>query len=114
MVVSVFVCVEDSLLRQDDIWMLDGDEPQEHLSHVPRPDHLDFLRITPPEDDIIGDTPYYCPKLECTVRALKQHQHLQIKIMHIFTLRAVNHSTPFFFSPRGTHQDFSPLGHLTT
>ncbi|KAG7226185.1 hypothetical protein INR49_014280 [Caranx melampygus] len=56
---------EDSLLRQDDIWMLDGDDPQEPLPRVPRPDHLDFLRITPPEDDIIGDTPYY-PKLECT------------------------------------------------
>ncbi|XP_059209340.1 uncharacterized protein LOC131988256 [Centropristis striata] len=56
---------EDSLLRQDDIWMLDGDDPQEPLSRAPRPDHLDFLRITPPEDDIIGDTPY-CPKLECT------------------------------------------------
>eukprot|EP00064_Thunnus_orientalis_P011684 superscaffoldBa00001710_g11715 len=56
---------EDSLLRQDDIWMLDGDDPQEPVSRVPRPDHLDFLRITPPEDDIIGDTPYY-PKLECT------------------------------------------------
>ncbi|XP_078031143.1 formin-1 isoform X4 [Epinephelus lanceolatus] len=56
---------EDSLLRQDDIWMLDGDDPQEPLSRVPRPDHLDFLRITPPEDDIMGDTPY-CPKLECT------------------------------------------------
>ncbi|KAK5857270.1 hypothetical protein PBY51_010525 [Eleginops maclovinus] len=60
---------DDSLLRQDDIWMLDGDDPQEPLSRVPRPDHLDFLRITPPEDDILGDTPY-CPKLECTVRAL--------------------------------------------
>ncbi|XP_049918270.1 uncharacterized protein LOC126401195 [Epinephelus moara] len=65
---------EDSLLRQDDIWMLDGDDPQEPLSRVPRPDHLDFLRITPPEDDIMGDTPY-CPKLECTVRALKQDKH---------------------------------------
>ncbi|XP_008293203.1 formin-1 [Stegastes partitus] len=54
---------DDSLLRQDDIWMLD--DPQEPLPRVPRPDHLDFLRITPPEDDIIGDTPYY-PKLECT------------------------------------------------
>lgn len=63
------VFVEESLLRQDDIWTLDGDDPQETLSHVPRPDHLDFLRITPPEDDIIGDTPYY-PKLECTVRFL--------------------------------------------
>ncbi|XP_029972581.1 formin isoform X1 [Salarias fasciatus] len=57
---------EDSLLRQDDIWMLDGDDgAQEPLSRAARPDHLDFLRITPPEDDIIGDTPYY-PKLECT------------------------------------------------
>lgn len=65
--VCLCVSVEDSVLRQDDIWMLDGDEP---LSRVPRPDHLDFLRITPPEDDIIGDTPYY-PKLECTVRALE-------------------------------------------
>ncbi|KAM6912925.1 formin-1 [Xenentodon cancila] len=54
---------DESLLRQDDIWMLD--DPQEPFSRVPRPDHLDFLRITPPEDDIIGDTPYY-PKLECT------------------------------------------------
>ncbi|XP_061552469.1 LOW QUALITY PROTEIN: formin-1-like [Phycodurus eques] len=59
---------EDSLLRHEDIWMLDGDDPQEPLSLVPRPDHLDFLRITPPEDDIIGDTPYY-PKLECTTEA---------------------------------------------
>ncbi|XP_007549295.1 formin-1 isoform X1 [Poecilia formosa] len=57
--------VEDSLLRQDDIWMLDGDDPQEVLTCVPRPNHLEFLRITPPEDDLIGDTPYY-PKLECT------------------------------------------------
>ncbi|TNM95549.1 hypothetical protein fugu_016632 [Takifugu bimaculatus] len=54
---------DDSLLRQDDIWMLDGDEPQEPTRRAQRPDHLDFLRITPPEDDIIGDTPY-CPKLE--------------------------------------------------
>lgn len=55
-------------MRQDDIWMLDGDYPQETLSRAQRPDHLDFLRITPPEDDIMGDTPY-CPKLERTVRA---------------------------------------------
>nr|XP_061824823.1 formin-like isoform X1 [Nerophis lumbriciformis] len=60
---------EDSLLRHDEIWMLDGDEPQLPLSRVPRPDHLDFLRITPPEDDIIGDTPYY-PKLERTTEAI--------------------------------------------
>lgn len=47
--------------------MLDGDEPQESARRAQRPDHLDFLRITPPEDDIIGDTPY-CPKLERMVR----------------------------------------------
>ncbi|XP_028293445.1 formin isoform X2 [Gouania willdenowi] len=58
----------DSLLRQDDIWMLDGDYSQEPFSRVPRPDHLEFLRITPPEDDIIEDTPYY-PKLEGTTEA---------------------------------------------
>lgn len=65
-----FMCVsvEDSLLRQDDIWMLD--DPQEPRSRAPRPDHLDFLRITPPEDDIIGDSPY-CPGLERTVRPYK-------------------------------------------
>lgn len=83
----VFVCVsvEDSLLRQDDIWMLDGDDPQEPLSRAPRPDHLDFLRITPPEDDIIGDTPY-CPKLERTVRAYKHglQKHLQISCNSYF------------------------------
>jgi hypothetical protein len=61
------VCVEEA-----DIWMLDGDDAisqtQDSLNRVSRPNHLDFLRITPPEDDIIGDTPYY-PQLECTVRA---------------------------------------------
>ncbi|KAM8915516.1 formin isoform 1-T1 [Spinachia spinachia] len=56
---------DDSLLRHDDIWTLDGDDHPEPISRGPRPDHLDFLRITPPEDDILGDTPY-CPKLECT------------------------------------------------
>lgn len=69
----VFVSVEDSLLRQDDIWMLDGDEPQEPTCRASRPEHLDFLRITPPEDDIIGETPY-CPKLERMVRANVSHK----------------------------------------
>lgn len=80
----VFVCVsvEDSLLRQDDVWMLDGDDPQEPLSRAPRPDHLDFLRITPPEDDIIGDTPY-CPKLQCTVRAYKHRLQKHLAVIHI-------------------------------
>ncbi|XP_073683598.1 uncharacterized protein [Garra rufa] len=59
---------KNSLLRPEDIWMLDADESltQEALRHPSRPDHLDFLRITPPEDDIIGDTPYN-PKLGITV-----------------------------------------------
>ncbi|XP_067099301.1 formin-1-like [Osmerus mordax] len=42
---------EDALLRQDhDIWMLDGEDSISHeaLSRASRPDHLDFLRITPP------------------------------------------------------------------
>ncbi|XP_073683600.1 formin-1-like [Garra rufa] len=58
---------ENSLLHPEDIWMLDADESltQEALRHPSRPDHLDFLRITPPEDDIIGDTPYN-PKLGIT------------------------------------------------
>ncbi|XP_052386599.1 formin-1-like isoform X1 [Carassius gibelio] len=58
---------ENSLLRTEDIWMLDADESvtQEALRRLSRPDHLDFLRITPPEDDIIGDTPYN-PKLGIT------------------------------------------------
>ncbi|KAK0140863.1 hypothetical protein N1851_022148 [Merluccius polli] len=60
----------------DDIWMLDGEDSQEPLSRVPRPDHLDFLRITPPEDDIIGDTPYY-PNLDCTeLCPVQQFNHL--------------------------------------
>ncbi|KAA0711619.1 hypothetical protein E1301_Tti022383 [Triplophysa tibetana] len=59
---------ENSLSRPDEIWMLDGDDSisQEPLCRPNRPDHLDFLRITPPEDDIIGDTPYY-PKLGVTM-----------------------------------------------
>lgn len=104
--VCVCLCVsaDDSLLRQEDIWMLDGDDPHEPLSRVPRPDHLDFLRITPPEDDIIGDTPY-CPKLECTVSSANTkcscHAYLHTR------------STPFS-PPRGTQGDFSPLRHLIT
>lgn len=60
-------------MRQDDIWMLDGDDPQEPMCRASRPEHLDFLRITPPEDDIIGETPY-CPKLERMVRANVSHK----------------------------------------
>lgn len=69
----VFVSADDSLLRHDEIWMLDGDEPQEATCRASRPEHLDFLRITPPEDDIIGETPY-CPELERMVRADANHK----------------------------------------
>ncbi|KAI5102175.1 formin-like isoform X2, partial [Silurus meridionalis] len=53
---------EDSL-RQDDMWLMDGDG-DDSISNKPlcratRPDHLEFLRITPPEDDIIGETLCY-------------------------------------------------------
>ncbi|KAF4083866.1 hypothetical protein AMELA_G00122260 [Ameiurus melas] len=56
---SSFKITEESL-RQDEIWLLDGDG-DDSISHTPlcratRPDHLEFLRITPPEDDIIGET----------------------------------------------------------
>ncbi|KAJ8341459.1 hypothetical protein SKAU_G00337500 [Synaphobranchus kaupii] len=58
---------------ETDIWLLDADDAisqsHEAPSRVPRPDHLDFLRITPPEDDIIGDTPCY-PTLELTDRSV--------------------------------------------
>ncbi|XP_055028692.2 formin isoform X2 [Misgurnus anguillicaudatus] len=64
---STVMISENSVLRPEDIWMLDGDDSitQESLCHPNRPDHLEFLRITPPEDDIISDTPYY-PKLGVT------------------------------------------------
>lgn len=76
----VFLSVDDSLVRQDDIWMLDGDEPQEPTRRAQRVDHLDFLRITPPEDDIIGDTPY-CPKLERMVRDIvTKHMKLSVSL----------------------------------
>lgn len=103
------VPAEDSLLRQDDIWMLDGDDPQEPLPRVPRPDHLDFLRITPPEDDIIGDTPYY-PKLECTVRVVKHEQHEHLQIIFDFPTQSSVPCPP----PPTLSTDFSLLGHPTT
>ncbi|XP_064182591.1 formin isoform X2 [Anguilla rostrata] len=58
---------------ETEIWLLEGDDAisQSHEGppSIPRPDHLDFLRITPPEDDIIGDTPYY-PTLELTAEVI--------------------------------------------
>ncbi|XP_076833993.1 formin isoform X2 [Brachyhypopomus gauderio] len=51
---------DDCFVRQDEIWLLDGDDSISHepLCKATRPDRLDILRITPPEDDIISDTPY--------------------------------------------------------
>ncbi|XP_062863973.1 formin-like [Trichomycterus rosablanca] len=48
---------ETSLLKQDEIWLLDGEDVISHkpLCRATRPDHLDILRITPPEDDIFGE-----------------------------------------------------------
>ncbi|KAL0969165.1 hypothetical protein UPYG_G00223360 [Umbra pygmaea] len=70
--------------EEADIWMLDADDPisqpQDSLTRASRPDHLDFLRITPPEDDIIGETPYH-PGLECTVRAQSTHKHIQNPVL---------------------------------
>ncbi|KAJ8399094.1 hypothetical protein AAFF_G00414730 [Aldrovandia affinis] len=61
------------LSAEAEIWLLDGDDAISHsheaLPSIARPDHLDFLRITPPEDDIIGDTPYY-PNLDLTSSAV--------------------------------------------
>lgn len=86
--------------------MLDGDDSQEPLSRAPRPDHLDFLRITPPEDDIIGDTPY-CPKLECTVRAFKHEPNAYFHCHRNVPWRS-------FFPQLVGLRRFSPLGYLIT
>ncbi|XP_034164195.1 formin-1 isoform X2 [Pangasianodon hypophthalmus] len=61
--------ITEESLRQDEMWLLDGDgDGDDSISHKPlcratRPDHLEFLRITPPEDDIISETLYH-PKHE--------------------------------------------------
>ncbi|KAL4656461.1 formin-1 [Arapaima gigas] len=66
---SVLLTPENAPVTQDDIWLLEGDESISQslqvLPRPPRPDHLDILRITPPEDDIISDTPNY-PNIEFT------------------------------------------------
>ncbi|XP_066551116.1 formin-1-like [Amia ocellicauda] len=54
---------EDAFLKQDEIWLLEADDSicQSHdsLSRSSRPDHLDFLRITPAEECVATDTSYY-------------------------------------------------------
>ncbi|KAJ8393520.1 hypothetical protein AAFF_G00059930 [Aldrovandia affinis] len=42
---------DGDFLKQEGVWLPDEDE---RLSRASRPDHLDFLRITPPEYDIIS------------------------------------------------------------
>ncbi|KAJ8007327.1 hypothetical protein DPEC_G00116380 [Dallia pectoralis] len=51
---------DDALGRQEDIWQREVEESLSFcrsLSRLSRPKHVDFLRITPPEDDIISDSP---------------------------------------------------------
>lgn len=67
-------------LRQDEMWLLDGDgdgDGDDSISHKPlcratRPDHLEFLRITPPDDDIIGET-LCCTKHDSAVSGVHTH-----------------------------------------
>lgn len=101
-------------MRQDDLWMLDGDDPQEALPRAQRPDHLDFLRITPPDDDIMGDTPY-CPKLERTVRVCIRIPHKHRRISPHSSIHApTGRFSPFSFPFVGLAGIFAPLGHLIT
>ncbi|XP_060734888.1 uncharacterized protein LOC132851925 [Tachysurus vachellii] len=57
--------ITEECLRQEEMWLLDGEvDGDDSISHKPlcratRPDHLEFLRITPPDDDIIGETVCY-------------------------------------------------------
>lgn len=53
----------EALLRQEEDWLQEVEETLSvcaSLSHPSRPRHIDFLRITAPEDDII-DTPSTTP-----------------------------------------------------
>lgn len=56
-----FSCVDEAL--QEKIWQQEVEESLSFcssLSHPSRPKHIDFLRITAPEDDLI-DTPVSSP-----------------------------------------------------
>lgn len=50
---------EESLLNQEDDWHLDLDfSCCKSVAQASRLNHADFLRITPPEHDIISDAPF--------------------------------------------------------
>lgn len=58
-----FVSPDEALQRQEEIWQQEVEESLSFcrsLSHPSRPKHVDFLRITAPEDDIT-DTPPATP-----------------------------------------------------
>lgn len=58
-----FFCADEALQKQEEIWQQEVEESLSFcssLSHPSRPKHIDFLRITAPEDDLI-DTPASSP-----------------------------------------------------
>lgn len=61
--VHFFSCADEALQKQEKIWQQEVEESLSFcssLSHPSRPKHIDFLRITAPEDDLI-DTPASSP-----------------------------------------------------
>ncbi|CAJ1078326.1 formin [Xyrichtys novacula] len=63
---------DEALQRQEELWQQEVEESLSFcssLSHPSRPKHIDFLRITPPEDDII-DTPTTTPLPEFQVQPM--------------------------------------------
>lgn len=58
-----FFCADEALQKQEKIWQQEVEESLSFcssLSNPSRPKHIDFLRITAPEDDLI-DTPTSSP-----------------------------------------------------
>uniref|UniRef100_A0AAZ3SHV7 FH2 domain-containing protein n=1 Tax=Oncorhynchus tshawytscha TaxID=74940 RepID=A0AAZ3SHV7_ONCTS len=49
---------DESLWRQEEIWHREVEESLSYCRPLSRPKHVDFLRITPLEDDIISDSPF--------------------------------------------------------
>lgn len=76
--IVLYKFAEESL-RQDEMWLLDNDDSISHkpMCRANRPDHLEFLRITPPEDDIIGETLCH-PKHEPAVSGVCTQTHTHI------------------------------------
>lgn len=56
-------CADEALQKQERVWQQEVEESLSFcstLSNPSRPQHIDFLRITAPEDDLI-DTPASSP-----------------------------------------------------